>query len=91
MINVEKIFGIGSVRNHKNLQLVVELVHNETLSQESVNYFDTPVLKVQIQVEAGRNIATLIETAALNYRLKLLGQDATVEFEARLKNTLKRG
>ena len=91
MINVEKIFGIGAIRHHKNLQLVVELVHEETLSQENVTFFDTPILKVQIQVEAGRNIATLIETAALNYRLKLLGQDATVEFESRLKNTLKRG
>ncbi len=91
MINVEKIFGIGSIRHHKNLQLVIELVHGETLSQENVKLFDTQVLKVQIQVEAGRNIATLIETAALNYRLKLLGQDALLEFESRLKNTLKRG
>lgn len=91
MINVEKIFGIGSIRHHKNLQLVVELVRDETLSHENKIFFETPVLKVQIQVEAGRNIATLIETAALNYRLKLLGQDASVEFESRLKNTLKRG
>jgi HPr kinase/phosphorylase len=90
MINVEKIFGIGAIRHHKNLQLVLELVHNETVSQEYTTFFDTPVLKIQIQVEAGRNIATLIETAALNYRLKLLGQDATAEFESRLKNTLKR-
>ena len=91
MINVEKIFGIGSIRHHKNLQLVIELVREETLSQENKYFFDTPVLNIQIQVEAGRNIATLIETAALNYRLKLLGQDASVEFESRLKNTLKRG
>lgn len=89
MINVEKIFGIGSIRHHKNLQLVVELVKNNTSNTE-VNYFDTKFNKIQIEVVAGRNVATLIETAALNYRLLNIGHDASKEFKERVKNSLTR-
>lgn len=76
MINVEQIFGIGAVRNHKNLQLVVELVEKVNHQKDSITFFDTTLPKIEIEVEAGRNIGTLIETAALNYRLHLMGQDA---------------
>lgn len=90
MINVEKIFGIGAIRHHKNLQLIIELVQDKNRSCEDVVYFDTPVHKICIEVVAGRNIATLIETAALNYRLLNTGHDASVEYKERVKNTLTR-
>ncbi len=90
MINIEKIFGIGAIRHHKNLQLVIELVHEIKEEDVKVSYFDTAVNKIQIEVVAGRNIATLIETAALNYRLLNIGHDAGVEYKERVKNTLTR-
>lgn len=88
MINVEQIFGIGAVRNHKNLQLVVELVEKVNHQKDYITFFDTTLPKIEIEVEAGRNIGTLIETAALNYRLHLMGQDAKKEYEQRLRNTI---
>lgn len=87
LINVEQIFGIRAIRHHKNLQLVVKLVDEFEVDSEE-KFFDTIVPKIIIEVEAGRNIATLIETAALNYRLKLMGQDATKEYEKRIKHTI---
>lgn len=88
LINVEQIFGIGAIRHHKNLQLAIELVDKleEVANEEKL--FDTTVPKILIEVEAGRNIATLIETAALNYRLKLMGKDASKEYEKRIKNRI---
>lgn len=88
MINVEKIFGIGAIRHHKNLQLVIELVHENDGIVEDCKFFDTTVKKIKIEVVAGRNIATLIETAALNYRLLNTGQDASKEYQERVKNYL---
>jgi sporulation protein YlmC with PRC-barrel domain len=70
-----------ATNNARILGVLDELIINEKTGK---------IVDIAVKVEAGRNIATLIETAALNYRLKLLGQDATVEFESRLKNTLKR-
>ncbi len=87
-IDVRKMFGIGAVRDHKNLQLVVKLVKEPTRKNNTVTFFDTNVLCIEIEVEAGRNIATLIETAALNYRLHNIGEDAEKDYENRLKNSL---
>ena len=56
--------------------------------KDSITFFDTTLPKIEIEVEAGRNIGTLIETAALNYRLHLMGQDAKKEYEQRLRNTI---
>lgn len=88
LINVEQIFGIKAVRNHKVLQLVIKLVDNYEKDSIDEQFFDTKIPKVIIEVEAGRNIATIVETAALNYRLKLLGKDASEEYEKRVKNSI---
>lgn len=87
LINVEQVFGIRSIRHHKKLQLVIKLV-DELEEAKEEQFFDTSVPKIVIQMEAGRNIATLIETAALNYRLRLMGKDATKEYENRIKHTI---
>lgn len=93
LINVEQIFGIGAIRNQKNLQLVVELVKpNQNEASNNIKYFDTTLPKITLEVEAGRNIATLVETAALNYRAQKSGKDAHLELAERIKNNvLKEG
>lgn len=88
MINVKNIFGIGSIRNQKNLQLVIELTKKVEKIEKEVTYFNSTFAKIQIEVEAGRNIATLVETAALNQRLLLMGKDASVEYQTRMKNSV---
>ena len=83
MIDVKNMYGIGAIRNQKNLQLVVELVKGETSKVTAETFFDTVVPKIQIEVEAGRNVATLVESAALNYRLKQSGYDAEEVYQNR--------
>ena len=88
LIDVLSMFGIGSMRQHKNLQLVVELTKEMKPEESSTRLIDTIVPKMQIEVESGRNIATLVETAALNYRLQQIGHDAEKDFEKRRIHTL---
>lgn len=98
IIDIKSVFGVGRVRNSKRIGLVVELEE----WQEGSNYDRTglkeefrEILGVRIPyllipVRPGRNIAIIIEVAALNYRLKELGVHPAAAFNERLKNLLIR-
>lgn len=88
VVNVVNLFGIGSYRPSKRLMMVVDLVRSEdeVSNEPTVKFFDTEVAHTSIIVESGRNIATLIETAALNYQLVNGGKDANVELKSRIMN-----
>lgn len=88
LIDVLSMFGIGSMRQHKNLQLVVELTRKIQPNESNIKLIDTTLPKMQIEVESGRNIATLVETAALHYRLQQMGFDAQKDFDKRRIHSL---
>ncbi len=81
IIDICAIFGIGSVRNRKRIELVIELEHwdsgkeYERLGMEEKLYrilgIDIPM--IIIPVRPGRNIATIIEVATKNHRLRRMG------------------
>lgn len=81
IIDVKAIFGVGGVRNTKRIGLVVELEdwredssYDRTgLSEEYVDILGVKIPYLRIPVRPGRNIAIIIEVAALNHRLKELG------------------
>ncbi len=88
VINVVNLFGIGSFRPSKRLMMVVDLVKSEeeVSSEKQVKFFDTEIAHTSIIVESGRNIATLIETSALNYQLVNGGTDTNQELQSRIAN-----
>jgi HPr kinase/phosphorylase len=96
IINVANIFGIGSIRVEKRLDLVVTLkdwqeldeVDRIGLDQEFYEILNLPVPHVTIPVRPGRDIARLIEVAAMDQKLKGLGQNSAVEFNAKLLNLM---
>src|SRR3954469_8544051 len=97
IINVAKIFGIGSIRIEKRLELVVTLkdweeleeVDRIGLDQEFYEILDLPVPHVTIPVRPGRDIARLIEVAAMDQKLKGLGQNSAMEFNDKLLNVME--
>jgi HPr kinase/phosphorylase len=97
IINVANIFGIGSIRIEKRLDLVVTLkdweeleeVDRIGLDQEFYEILDLPVPHVTIPVRPGRDIARLIEVAAMDQKLKALGRNSAVEFNAKLLNLME--
>lgn len=84
IIDVISMYGVGSYRDSKKIRLVVELEkweqgkHYDRLGLESnmIKYFDTEIPKVTIPVLPGRNVALLVESAAMNEKLKYLGYHA---------------
>ena len=50
------------------------------ITDETIQLFDTEIHLVKIPVSPGRNIASLVEVAAMNSRLKFLGTDSAKEF-----------
>src|SRR5919198_1041703 len=96
IINVASVFGIGSIRIEKRLDLVVtleewheaEAVDRIGLDQEFYEILGMRVPHVSIPVKPGRDIARLIEVAAMDQKLKGLGQNSAVEFNTKLLNLM---
>lgn len=92
LLNVAAIFGVGSVRLSKRLDLIVRLVHHPNLAEverfdagaHTVKVLDQDVPLLEVPVIAGRDVAGLIEIAALNHKLRTFGYNAAAEFDQRL-------
>ncbi len=95
IINIRSLFGVEAIRERKKIELVLELVEWDTsreydrLGFEKEKYtilgIELPMLK--IPVTPARNLSTIIEVAARNHLLKVMGYDSAKEFE---KNLLKK-
>lgn len=87
IVDVVSMFGAGAYRENKKIRLVVELEqweegkHYDRLGIETntIKIFNTEIAKITIPVLPGRNVATLVESAAMNQKLKFLGYDAALE------------
>ncbi len=98
IVDVVQLFGAGAYRETKKVRLVVELEKWEPekyydrlgLQTEKIKYFDTEISKVVIPVLPGRNLALLVESAAMNEKLKYMGYHAAKEFTNSV-NKLARG
>lgn len=88
IINVTHLFGVGSVRDTKQIQLVCQL---ETWDPDKMydrigaedrrhEILDVAIPYLEIPVKPGRNIPIIIETAAMNERLKKMGYYSAREF-----------
>lgn len=85
IIDVTHMFGVGAVRERARINLIVRLeLWNEDSMYDrlgaDVNYqkiFDVEIPSMVIPVSPGRNIAIIIETAAMSIRSKQLGYDAS--------------
>jgi hypothetical protein len=89
LLDIKAIFGETAVRRKMRLKLIVHLVRKETMEREFERlpyeplYEDMlglPVRKVVIAVDAGRNLAVLVEAAVRNTVLQLRGIDTYQEF-----------
>ena len=92
IINVARVFGIGSVRSSVEVEMVVQLepwdrTKNYDRTGLETEYYDILGVKVPsmlIPVMPGRNLAVILETAAINNRQKEMGYNAAQELLNRL-------
>lgn len=99
IINVMTLFGAGAVRSFKKISLVINLeLWDQTkqydrlgLDEETMRIIDTSITKLTVPVRPGRNLAVIIEVAAMNFRLKRLGMNAAEQFANRLSDVMEDG
>lgn len=97
IINIANIFGIGSIRIEKRLDLVVTLkewdevdaVDRIGLDQEFYKILNLQVPHITIPVRPGRDIARLVEVAAMDQKLKGLGHNSALDFNTRLISSME--
>ncbi len=94
IINIRDLFGIRSIRNRKRIELVALLEEwdntkeYDRLGLEETHYtiMDIEIPYNVVPVRPGRNIPIILETAALNQRLKKLGVFSARELDTRVQN-----
>ncbi len=94
IVDVVKMFGAGAYRSRKAVKLVVELQKWDEdkyydrlgLDSEKIKYFNTEIAKVTIPVLAGRSVSLLVESAAMNEKLKLMGYNSALEFVSKVND-----
>jgi len=92
IIDVQKIFGVGSVLDRTRIELVIRLEEwKQAVEYDRVGLSDrtTSILGVRVPeiimpVRPGRNLAVLVEVATLNERLKFRGEFTAKEFNRKL-------
>lgn len=98
IIHIPSLFGVASIRTETRLDLIIRLQRltpQMELDRTGLNPTTRPVLGVEVPlvtlpVDAGRDLAHVIEVAALNQRLKMLGHDAAKELDEKLIDMLSR-
>ena len=88
IINVAKLFGVGAVRSENEINLVVKIVPWNTLEvydrlgleEQYMEILGVNVPMNTIPITPGRNLAMILEVAAMNNRQKKMGYNAAQEF-----------
>lgn len=91
ILNVNALFGIGAVRPNSKINIIIHLqewkegqIYDRLgLEEETQNILGVEIPRKTVPVHPGRNLASIVEVAAMNYRLHQLGYHSAREFVAR--------
>lgn len=95
IIDVTTLYGLSSVVQEKEIRLVMHFEHWKDdndydrlgIDNEYMNILGIDVKKLTVPVRPGRNIAVIIEAAAVNYRYSLMSKVSPVDIiESRMNN-----
>ena len=97
IVDIKQIFGVGSVKEMKNIDLVIKLelwdqkkqYDRLGLTNEYTEILGINVVSHSIPIRPGRNIAIICETAAVNFRQKKMGYNAAEALNERVMNNLQ--
>ena len=98
VIDVQKIFGMGAVKNTEKIDLVILLEAWQKgkqydrlgLVDEYTNILGLDIPSLTIPVRPGRNLAIIFEVAAMNNRQRKMGYNAAEELNKRLMEQIHR-
>ncbi len=92
IVDVRRIFGMGAVKMTEKIELVINLEAWEDgkqydrlgLEGQTTSILDIDIPSLTIPVKPGRNLAVIIEVAAMNNRHKKMGYNAAKELQDRM-------
>jgi len=92
VINVAKLFGVGAVRHDADIDLLIQIVPWQEgadydrlgLESQYTDILGVKIPTITVPVTPGRNMAVIIEVAAMNNRQKKMGYNAAEEFAEQL-------
>ena len=88
IVNVAKLFGMGAVRTENEINLVINIVPWNTqevydrlgLEEQYTEILDVKIPMYTIPITPGRNLAVILEVAAMNNRQRKMGYNPAQEF-----------
>ncbi len=97
IVNIKDLYGITAIREKKQMDIVVELVKWEPASEyerlgfeeNTYDVLGVPLPYMKVPVSPGRSVATIVEVAARNQILKIMGHHSARNLEAHLDNAMK--
>jgi len=98
IINVQTLFGVGCVKERKKVELIITLERWDPekeyerlgIENENMSLLGVHIPHITIPVKPGRDVISLVEVAALNYRLKKLGINPAQELNNKLMEVMKK-
>ncbi|MFR8547345.1 MAG: HPr(Ser) kinase/phosphatase [Lachnospiraceae bacterium] len=96
IIDVKTLFGVESVKNTQSIDLVIKLEEWDRdkeydrlgLEEEYTEFLGNRVVCHSLPIRPGRNLAVIVESAAVNHRQKKMGYNAAQELYNRVQNSL---
>ena len=98
IIDIMSLYGASAVKDSSQVQLSIYLENYEKgkifdrlgNGNEEIELAEVKIPRIRIPVTTGRNVSVVIEAAAMNYRAKQMGYDATQTFQDRLTDLINR-
>ena len=96
IVDVKTLYGVQSVRETQNIDLVITLEDWDKdkkydrlgMEEEYTEFLGNKIVCHQLPIRPGRNLAIIVETAAINYRQKKMGYNAAQELYKRVQKNL---
>ena len=96
IVDVKSLFGVQSVRETQTIDLVINMEEWDKnreydrlgLKEESTEFLGNKVVCHSIPIRPGRNLAIIVESAAVNHRQKQMGYNAAEELYRRVQESL---
>ena len=98
IVDIKEIFGMGAIKNTESIDLIIHLepwVEGKQYDRlgmvdEYTNIMGINIPSITIPVKLGRNLAVIVEVAAMNNRQKKMGYNAAVELNNRLMREMEK-
>lgn len=97
IVDVRRLFGMGSVKDTEKIDMIIELeqwVHGKMYDRWGIDEKFTDIMGLKIPttvipVQPGRNLAVIIEIAAMNARQKKMGYNTAKEFNDKIMKNME--